>query len=126
MGSTSQWLVTLSGRIALIVVHKLVVRPQAVVSVLAPERAIIAVWNRGIPGSLDEHTLPAQIRATVFADIREPGALTRGPRHVFTLGPGAHRFEQSAFYRHARQLHLVTVVAQGLGIGQRRFGGFLR
>src|SRR5579863_6685591 len=48
-----QSLITLADRIALVIIHELVVRPQAVVCVLAPEGPIVAVRNRGIPGGFD-------------------------------------------------------------------------
>src|SRR3989442_3720301 len=53
-------LVALSRRIALVIVHQLAVRPQAVVGVLAPESAVVAMGYRRIPGRLDKHAFPAQ------------------------------------------------------------------
>src|SRR5437899_9854444 len=69
-------LVALSRRIALVIVHQLAVRPQAVVRVLAPESAVVAMGYRRIPGRLDKHAFPAQVGAPVLANVGQSRALS--------------------------------------------------
>jgi hypothetical protein len=70
-------LVTSPRRIALEIVADLAVRTDGFKGVLAPKGAIVGMLNGGIPFRFDEHSLPAQHRATVHADLREAGAFHR-------------------------------------------------
>src|SRR2546426_595850 len=77
-----QSLVTAPGRIALVIVHEFAIWTQAVIRVLAPEGAIIAMGNRGVPRGFDEHPLPAQLGAAFLADYGQPRTLARLRRHI--------------------------------------------
>src|SRR5579885_3056891 len=70
-------LVTSPRRIALEIVADLAVRTDGFKGVLAPKGAIVGMLNGGIPFRFDEHSLPAQHRATVHADLRKAGAFHR-------------------------------------------------
>src|SRR5262249_51586291 len=65
------------GRIAFEIVAGFAVRPQAVKRMLAPEGAVIAGLNGGIPFGLNVQPLPLQIGAAIHAD---PGVA--GPLHA--------------------------------------------
>ena len=57
-----------------VIVREFAVRTKAIVSVLAPEQAVIAVLHRRIPFGVDELTFPVQILATIHADVNQPGS----------------------------------------------------
>src|SRR5207247_173484 len=81
-------------------ISQLAVGSQAVVSMLAPEKAIVAVRDRGIPHSFNEHALPAQVGASVLPYNGQAGAFARW---MHELRPRAHSFKKRPLNRNARQ-----------------------
>jgi hypothetical protein len=78
-----QGLVAGAGGMALVVVGQLAVRAETVTGVLAPEGAIVAVRDGGVPHGFDVQTLPAKVAATLRTDSRQAGALAEVGVHVY-------------------------------------------
>src|SRR5450432_1930917 len=57
--------------VAFVVVRHLAIRPKAIAGMQAPEGAIVAVRDRGVPHSFDVQTLPAEVLAAFRANPRQ-------------------------------------------------------
>jgi hypothetical protein len=59
--------------VAFVIVRQFAVQPKTRLRFVAPEEAVIPVWDRRVPLGGNEHTLPSEIGATVFVDIYQTG-----------------------------------------------------
>jgi hypothetical protein len=58
---------------AFVIVSQFAVQPKARLRLVAPEKAVIPVWDRGVPLRRNKHTFPSEIGASVFVDIYQTG-----------------------------------------------------
>jgi len=61
-------LITCPAFVAFILVHGFAVLSETSLSFVAPEEAVVTVWDGWVPHGINEHSLPAQMSAAVFVD----------------------------------------------------------